>query len=51
MVTHTVTGQGAEGDVLLGGGGSLLGRGHCDGGVGVGVDGIWKRRKSPAVGN
>jgi hypothetical protein len=28
---HTVTGEGAEGDVLLSGGGSLLAGGHCDG--------------------
>ena len=38
---HTVTGKGAEGDVLLGSG-SLLGS-HCDCVDGVVVDGIWKR--------
>ena len=31
FVKHTVTGEGAEGDILLGGGGSLLGS-HCDSG-------------------
>lgn len=44
-VGHTVTGQGAEGDVLLGSG-SLLGGSHCDCGDGVVVDGIWRRRKA-----
>lgn len=44
LVRHTVTGQGAEGDVLLGSG-SLLGGSHCDCGDGVVVDGIWRRRK------
>lgn len=43
FVQHTITGEGAEGDVLLSGG-SLLGRGHCDCGVWGLVDGIWKRR-------
>lgn len=28
---HTITGEGAEGDVLLGGSGSLSLGGHCDG--------------------
>lgn len=44
IVRRTVTGQGAEGDVLLGSG-SLLGGSHCDCGDGVVVDGIWRRRK------
>lgn len=38
QIGRTVSGQGAERDVLLGRGGSLLGR-HCDS---AGWDGIWR---------